>query len=89
MRCTPKGGRADDDAISFAYVIIDMWEDIQSDIDEEGEEYREMVKSIFNEYIDNSDDLGDVLVGEDPNDFLSAIKNLDEVAREQFMRLFK
>ena len=82
-RCTPKGGRApDDDAISLAYVIVELWEDIQSDIDEEGEEYKETIKEIFNEYIDNSDDLGDVLVGEDPNEFLSAIKNLEEVARE-------
>ena len=48
-----------------------------------------MIQEIFNTYVDNADDLGDTMVGEDPNDFLNAIKNLDEVAREQFVRLFK
>ena len=48
-----------------------------------------MIRQIFNENIDNSDDLGDMLVGDDPNDLLNAIKNLDEVARDQFLRLFK
>ena len=69
---------------------MEIWEEMQSDINEEGEEYKETIQEIFNEYIDNSDDLGDMLVSDDPNDFLNAIKNLDdEIAREQFVTLFK
>ena len=30
-----------------------------------------------------------MLVGDDPNDFFSSIKDLDEVSREQFVNLFK
>ena len=62
---------------------------MQIDIEDEGDEYKETVKDIFNQYIDNSDDLGDLLTGEDPQDFLNAVKNLDEVAKEQFVNLFK
>ena len=68
--------------MSLAYDIVEIWDDLQSDLDVEDNEYKEAIKKFFNENIDNSDDLGDMLVGEDPEDFLSAIKNLDEIARE-------
>ena len=29
------------------------------------------------------------MVGDDANDFFNAVKNLDEIAKEQFVRLFK
>ena len=82
-KCTPKGGRSpDDDAINLAYELMEIWEDMQIDIDNEGEEYKEAVREVFNEQIDNSDDLGDILLGDDPNELLDAIKNLDSIARE-------
>ena len=58
--------------------VKESWEELQDALDALGDEEQQAVKDYFNSLIEDQDDLGDILFGDDNSDFEARVNMLDD-----------
>ena len=77
VKCRMRGARGTADANSIFRAVIDSWSDLTEATGNLSAEEQQAVRDHFNTLIEDQDDLGDILFGDDADEFEQRVIQLD------------
>ena len=77
VKCRMRGARGTADANSIFRAVIDSWSDLTEATGNLSAEEQQAVRDHFNNLIEDQDDLGDILFGDDADEFEQRVIQLD------------
>ena len=77
VKCRMRGARGTMDANSIFKAVIDSWKDLAEACGNLAPEEQQAVRDHFNNLIEDNDDLGDILFGDDADEFEQRVIQLD------------
>ena len=83
IKAKTTGGRG---SVNFATVVeamMEVWDELKEAIEDLPEEEQKALRDYFNNFIENEDDLGDILFGT-PENFDARVKFLDEAVAKKY-----
>ena len=86
VKVKANGARGTLNAKSIFQIVVDSWSDLSQATNSLSEEEQQAVRDHFNSLIDENDDLGDILFGNDPDEFEQRVLQLDGTFQEKYAK---